>query len=228
MGYDGQEMVSITLGGNTIRYYRSLGYYIPKVKSINPRFVGKLVEPIGGKAKIKVDDLMDNSVVIIKGWCDVCKKDRVTKLKGLRASGLCIKCSIQDSRKDSIKMFGGDKYTYKQRGTYYTAKANMSKRKVKGGNFTLSPSEYLDMCIDSACYYCGNRDIQKNLIRDTFNNNPNGVDRIDSDKGYTPENCVPCCQKCNTGKSTMPQSDYIAHCKKVVAHMEGKPTHQTG
>lgn len=28
----------------------------------------------------------------------------------------------------------------------------------------------------------------------------NGVDRLDSSMGYTPDNCVPCCWECNNMK----------------------------
>lgn len=31
----------------------------------------------------------------------------------------------------------------------------------------------------------------------------NGIDRVDSDAGYTPENCVPCCRTCNVTKNDM-------------------------
>lgn len=39
------------------------------------------------------------------------------------------------------------------------------------------------------CIYCGESDWRKL-----------GVDRLDNTKGHTPDNCVPCCGKCNVGK----------------------------
>ena len=43
-----------------------------------------------------------------------------------------------------------------------------------------------------------------------------GLDRIDSSKGYSIDNVVPCCQACNVAKLRMSPEDYLAHCKEVV------------
>ena len=46
-------------------------------------------------------------------------------------------------------------------------------------------NEDVEKIINSRCYYCSK------LV--AFN----GIDRVDSNKGYTKDNCVPCCKKCN-------------------------------
>lgn len=50
--------------------------------------------------------------------------------------------------------------------------------------------------------------------------NTNGIDRIDSSKGYTLDNCVPCCKKCNIMKLDSSKDDFIAQAYKIVAHQE--------
>jgi hypothetical protein len=47
-----------------------------------------------------------------------------------------------------------------------------------------------------------------------------GLDRVDSDFGYTHENVTPCCARCNYAKHVSTVEDFVAHCKKIVAHME--------
>lgn len=53
------------------------------------------------------------------------------------------------------------------------------------------------------CYYC--KDSPSNICKykqNTFNfySEYQGIDRVDSNKGYSVDNCVPCCRHCNWGK----------------------------
>lgn len=43
----------------------------------------------------------------------------------------------------------------------------------------------------------------------------NGVDRLDNSKGYTIDNCVPCCATANYAKLKTPHDEFIAFCKEV-------------
>ncbi len=45
----------------------------------------------------------------------------------------------------------------------------------------------------------------------------NGVDRIDSKKGYVTDNCVPCCSPCNLMKFTHNLDFFISHVLKIAA-----------
>ena len=65
----------------------------------------------------------------------------------------------------------------------------------------------------SPCFYCGleysrelqdrrNETICMGLVSDIIVK-CNGIDRVDSNIGYTSENTVSCCKYCNTAKSTM-------------------------
>lgn len=38
----------------------------------------------------------------------------------------------------------------------------------------------------------------------------NGIDRVDNDKGYTLDNCVPCCSICNRAKSAYSRQGFLA------------------
>jgi hypothetical protein len=46
----------------------------------------------------------------------------------------------------------------------------------------------------------------------------NGVDRINSDYGYTLENCVPCCKEVNYAKQRLSKQDFLALVKEVYEH----------
>ena len=43
----------------------------------------------------------------------------------------------------------------------------------------------------------------------------NGIDRVDSSKGYTLENSVPCCKYCNIAKHTMTSTEFYAWVRRV-------------
>jgi hypothetical protein len=62
------------------------------------------------------------------------------------------------------------------------------------------------------CYYCGR--LPKNVAK--LGNSMyayNGIDRIDNTKGYTIDNCVPCCFCCNRAKDKREKDEYIVWIK---------------
>lgn len=69
------------------------------------------------------------------------------------------------------------------------------------------------------CFYCGKEPSQKQH-RSKSNGEYiyNGLDRIDSSKGYTIDNVVPCCGRCNEAKNDEKQDDFFAWIKKVYEH----------
>jgi hypothetical protein len=69
--------------------------------------------------------------------------------------------------------------------------------KIRELEFSISKADF-QLLLDKDCYYCGN--ISK------------GVDRIDSLIGYTKDNCVSCCKKCNRMKVDMNKQDFIDQC----------------
>ena len=69
------------------------------------------------------------------------------------------------------------------------------------------------------CTYCGTG--PRDTYRRTSINGTiklNGVDRIDSTRGYTRENVVPCCTTCNIAKSKMSKKDFLAWIERVYNH----------
>jgi hypothetical protein len=50
----------------------------------------------------------------------------------------------------------------------------------------------------------------------------NGLDRFDNTKGYTKENCVPCCKWCNQAKSNMDLKEFNSWCIELQKHYISK------
>jgi hypothetical protein len=66
------------------------------------------------------------------------------------------------------------------------------------------------------CYYCGCE--PQNSYLANHNNEPyiyNGIDRIDSTKDYTEDNCVSCCKICNCAKAGLEIQVFSEWIKKV-------------
>ena len=70
--------------------------------------------------------------------------------------------------------------------------------------------------VKSICYYCSSEPVINSWSIQAKNQIPmNGIDRINSDLGYTNDNTVPCCKFCNNAKWTMSREEYIALCRRV-------------
>jgi hypothetical protein len=98
------------------------------------------------------------------------------------------------------------------------------KRHAKQRNLDFALSDdILKKLFTSDCYYCGSKPI--NLIKDPratteFSKNNlfyyNGIDRVDSTKGYIVDNVVPCCKICNWMKREFTKKEFINHIKNIM------------
>jgi len=68
--------------------------------------------------------------------------------------------------------------------------------------------EKFEELVSMACYYCGSFN-EKEVI---------GVDRLNSTRGYTNENCVPCCKICNFMKGTLSKNTFITQAHKIATY----------
>lgn len=73
--------------------------------------------------------------------------------------------------------------------------------------FDLSMEQFKDI-LSRNCYFCGQKETER----------LSGVDRIDNDKGYSVDNCVTCCKKCNMMKNTLNESTFILMCMHITDH----------
>jgi hypothetical protein len=91
--------------------------------------------------------------------------------------------------------------------------------------FELSEERFSQL-VTSDCEYCGAAPSQpmsagrrrKNPIYDTFR--WNGIDRVDSRVGYTPENTVACCPTCNQMKSDRTYEEFMQAVNAIAAHQQ--------
>jgi hypothetical protein len=79
------------------------------------------------------------------------------------------------------------------------------KAEKKEYTFDLCIENY-ELLIFSDCTYCGGMD----------DRGFNGLDRMDNNIGYLPENVTPCCMLCNYIKYTHTIDDFILYCRNII------------
>lgn len=139
------------------------------------------------------------------------------------AEGICARC--KDAPRE-IKSYCRDCNGIMKRGKAPRFKRNFWKNPIygkissdkktqarkRGIEFSLSQQEFQDL-IESDCFYCGSPPNNESKGA-TYQ----GIDRIDSSKGYIPGNVVPCCKMCNWGKNILSQQEFFDHILKIVEH----------
>jgi len=116
----------------------------------------------------------------------------------------------------------GTKAHYLKNFSYPAEKKIYSNYKVdskrNGREFTLTFEVFLKI-VNKNCYYCGSNPVNK-IYNKTKNRFAviNGIDRVDSSKGYIKNNIVPCCSMCNMMKNKYPAKVFIKQVKKIATH----------
>ena len=108
-------------------------------------------------------------------------------------------------------------YSDRRLAIYKVQYSHLKRRHSKFSGEIFSFEEFVKKS-ESPCHYCGlewskeiqdrrNETIKDGLFSDVVVK-CNGIDRIDSEVGYTSKNTVPCCKYCNTAKNTMTQQEF--------------------
>lgn len=121
-------------------------------------------------------------------------------------NGKCCKCCGNNKIPNSNSLFNISYNQYKQNAI------------MRGFSFDLTKEEFCRL-ITSNCHYCNGEPIEiESLKRYNRTGKPiymNGIDRVDSNKGYTIENSVPCCVMCNRMKLNYSLEQFYEHIEKI-------------
>ncbi len=101
---------------------------------------------------------------------------------------------------------------------YHVYIGNAKSRSLE---FSLS-KEDLKKLFGGNCFYCGRKPTQIRQVSGSHTRfEYNGVDRKDNNVGYTINNCVSCCKKCNEAKTDMTLSDFISWIRQMYETTKG-------
>lgn len=85
----------------------------------------------------------------------------------------------------------------------------------RGIAFALSESQF-ERIIRERCSYCNEPPSERFYGKNGYLTLVcNGVDRVDNNIGYTPENSVACCKRCNRGKFNMSRDEFLSWISAV-------------
>lgn len=99
---------------------------------------------------------------------------------------------------------------------YRAYKKNAKKRNL---SFSLSIERFRELT-KLPCLICGEKPKAK-YVHDKRYAHPyvyNGVDRLDNRKGYSEENCAPCCRSCNYAKHTKSLYQFLLYIYNAYNH----------
>jgi hypothetical protein len=184
-----------------LRRSNNLGYRL--IEDLTGRKIGKLtvVKFLGGNKCL---------------WLCKCDCGNERKIEGiLLRKELRQSCGCSRLEK-ALKEKGGTGFNR----LYDAYKRNASNRKL---SFEINKEEFKKLT-GSNCYYCGLEPQQVSQLH-AYRGNPilvphsiyfyNGIDRLNSNMGYSLSNVVPCCKKCNKMKTNLPISDFKDHIQKI-------------
>lgn len=89
--------------------------------------------------------------------------------------------------------------------------------KAKKRVFKLSRKDFRTL-LSSPCFYCGAAPARESKSQAGNILLYNGIDRINSKKGYEKENCVSCCTSCNFLKKDIPIVDFIHRIRLIAGN----------
>lgn len=99
---------------------------------------------------------------------------------------------------------------------YHTYRYNAS---IKGLAFDLSKKTFHELTQNN-CYYCNQAPSQ--TLKSRSGNGDyiyNGIDRKNNKEGYTKNNSVACCKRCNYAKGNLSVKEFLEHVGRVYYQM---------
>lgn len=172
---------------------------------MNPKNILKMIGKKYGKLTITEFSHMKNGNSYWKCLCD-CNNTKVLAAYHLK-SGDTASCGC-------LKVYKHGREETGLKTLYRTYKKN-SKR--YGREFNVSLEEFKEITSKN-CHYCGIEPmcIAKSVCKDSkklehTTYKYNGIDRINSNKGYERDNIVPCCKWCNIAKSNRSEKEFKEH-----------------
>ena len=147
-------------------------------------------------------------------------KKKYYKVKCTKCGDISIRALSDIQHSKSVKCKNCDKIG-NNRGFNRLYSQYIAGAKKRNIDFNLSPEEFYNI-VTQNCHYCGQEPTERTTDIITAHNTnihysaiTNGIDRIDSSKGYFVENCVPCCEKCNKMKLDHSTKTFFSHIKKI-------------
>lgn len=155
--------------------------------------------------------IVDNNRQVIKHICKICGQMLPIECfrKNVVSTHLwcCLECDPYKPKQEKSIEQECLEYRY----NYYQKRAE-----DKNFNFEFTIEEF-NQLTSQPCFYCGEYSIPNYKYKDL---NYCGIDRILSDRGYTKNNCVPCCSACNVMKMDLEPFEFLRKTTNIAQKIE--------
>jgi hypothetical protein len=206
--------------------------YIDDMKcDIEPNVMPPMTIPCGHYIKDKTNQRFGKLVVMGRlpnnkygkvSWlckCD-CGNEKIVTGECLlkdRTHGCTRSCGCMGAETQKRKS-----YAYRQNQPPYMAlyKKLMSRCKNRKIPLDLTYDQYLEFTKINECHYCGGDILWVPHHTTKANSSAVNLDRIDSTRGYSLDNCDVCCYTCNVMKNSMPYDVFINHIRTILDRHE--------
>ncbi len=170
--------------------------------------------------------------------CIKCGKEQIQSISNMKKhkKDTCYFCEHPTAERNpksnggrkGVNLLPIDERIYNYYSSRILQQNEKGSRKYKEWKLTLNDFSSL---IHQNCYYCGAEPSIDNAWNDSNKRIStdevvaiNGIDRWDPNKGYTIENCVPCCKYCNRMKSDLQPRDFYYKISLIYKRSMGSTT----
>lgn len=162
----------------------------------------------------------ENGYAVWEATCDHCGKTREFPSYYFKR-GHC-SCGCDGWQNEYADKIGRKPLPNKQ--SHVNIIYNHYKRGAKDRSlpFELTKEQVREL-IEQDCYYCGQKPVARyTAVGCAGEYEWNGIDRVDNEKGYFSENCVPCCKLCNFGKRDLTVGEFASWIERAYLTMKKK------
>jgi hypothetical protein len=150
--------------------------------------------------------------------CD-CGKNKIINASNLTtgrsASCGCLRVEISKKKLKAVKRTKFDKGESSLNVVFYRYKYQAKRRGIE---FNLTRDQF-KVLTKEVCHYCGV--LPEKSFKGHRSNGEyvyNGIDRINSDKDYTLDNVVPCCETCNKAKLHLSYDIFLNWVRRIARY----------
>ena len=146
--------------------------------------------------------------------CSYCTKDFESFLTlKKQPSKICIDCREKQLKAEAKRFPRVRNYQAEAKRNLEVVWNSFQKKSVekREKECNLTKEQYFEL-IQKPCLYCNYYNEEE----------INGVDRLDNNKGYILENCIPCCKHCNRMKHILHPVFFIEKTKRITQFQETK------
>jgi len=179
--------------------------------------MGKLIDEMGNRyGRLVIIERSGNNKFNCAEWlcrCDCGNEKVIAGVNLRRGRTKSCGCFQKERQREAHRLSIGE--------ASFNALVGKMKFRADKRNFEWSLTvDQVRTLFEQSCYYCGIKPQQKIFMRSCYGSyNYNGLDRVDSSKGYSIENVVPCCGICNVAKNSMTVDQFREWTTRLYKHL---------